>query len=58
MTTEGGEKSASTFGTYSCSLMTRIGRTDDVKVPDSELGEQIEKDFEDGKELVVTIVTA
>jgi hypothetical protein len=25
--------------------------TDDVKVPDNEIGEQIEKEFEDGKEV-------
>ena len=31
---------------------------DDVKVPEGEVGEQIEKDFEGGKDLMVTILTA
>lgn len=31
---------------------------DDVKVPDSDLGRDIEKDFEAGKDLMVTIVSA
>ncbi|WWC87263.1 eukaryotic translation initiation factor 5A [Kwoniella dendrophila CBS 6074] len=31
---------------------------DDVKIPDSDLGEQIEKDFEAGKDLMVTIIAA
>jgi len=31
---------------------------DDVKVPDSDLGKEIEKAFEDGKDLLVTIVAA
>ena len=31
---------------------------DDVKVPDSDLGREIEKAFEDGKDLLVTIVAA
>merc|ERR1712093_337272 len=39
-------------------MTTEGGEKNDVKVPDNEVGEQIEKDFEDGKELVVTIVTA
>ncbi|KAE8211020.1 hypothetical protein CF319_g1187 [Tilletia indica] len=40
-------------------LMTAEGASkDDVKVPDSELGEQIQKDFDDGKDLLVTIVSA
>jgi len=40
-------------------LMTTEGaEKNDVKVPEGEVGEQIEKDFEDGKELVVTIVSA
>ncbi|CAD6885874.1 unnamed protein product [Tilletia controversa] len=40
-------------------LMTTEGASkDDVKVPDSELGEQIQKDFDDGKDLMVTIVSA
>ncbi|KAJ3187257.1 Eukaryotic translation initiation factor 5A [Irineochytrium annulatum] len=41
------------------SLMTAEGATkDDVKVPEGELGQQISADFADGKELVVTVVTA
>jgi len=31
---------------------------DDVKVPDSDLGQEIEKAFEEGKDLMVTIVAA
>ena len=31
---------------------------DDVKVPDSDLGKQIVADFEDGKDLLVTIISA
>ena len=31
---------------------------DDVKVPDSDLGKEIEKAFEEGKDLMVTIVAA
>ncbi|KAJ6598686.1 eukaryotic translation initiation factor 5A-2 [Mycena sp. CBHHK59/15] len=31
---------------------------DDVKVPDAELGKQIQDDFDAGKELLVTIVSA
>lgn len=31
---------------------------DDVKVPDSDLGKEIESAFEDGKDLMVTIVAA
>ncbi|WWC67575.1 eukaryotic translation initiation factor 5A [Kwoniella pini CBS 10737] len=31
---------------------------DDVKVPDSELGQQISADFEAGKDLMVTIIAA
>ncbi|CAO3703515.1 unnamed protein product [Rhizopus stolonifer] len=41
------------------SLMTQDGNTkDDVKLPEGDLGEQIEADFEEGKELIVTVVTA
>jgi translation initiation factor 5A len=39
--------------------MTNDGTSkDDVKVPDSEVGQQIEKAFEDGQDLLVTILTA
>ena len=31
---------------------------DDVKLPDSGLGKEIKKAFEDGKDLMVTIVAA
>ena len=31
---------------------------DDVKMPEGELGDQITNDFEDGKDLMVTIVAA
>lgn len=31
---------------------------DDVKIPESELGDQINTDFEDGKDLLVTIISA
>ena len=31
---------------------------DDVKVPEGELGAQISSDFESGKDLLVTIVSA
>lgn len=31
---------------------------DDVKVPDSDLGNDIQKAFDDGKDLLVTIVAA
>jgi len=40
-------------------LMSSDGVTkDDVKVPDDELGKQIEADFTEGKDLLVTIITA
>ncbi|PWO01288.1 eukaryotic translation initiation factor 5A-2 [Tilletiopsis washingtonensis] len=40
-------------------LMSGDGSSkDDVKVPEGELGEQIESGFEDGKDLMVTIVSA
>lgn len=31
---------------------------DDVKLPDSDMGNTIQKDFEEGKDLLVTIVAA
>ncbi|RHZ57713.1 hypothetical protein Glove_384g61 [Diversispora epigaea] len=41
------------------SLMTSDGSTkDDVRVPDGELGEKIQSDFDDGKELLITIINA
>lgn len=41
------------------SLMTSTGDTkDDVKLPENELGETIKKEFEDDKELIVTVVSA
>lgn len=41
------------------SLMTPEGSTkDDVKVPDGELGEKIQADFDEGKDLLVTIISA
>lgn len=40
-------------------LMTQDGTTkDDVKVPEGELGDGITKDFEDGKDLLVTVIAA
>jgi len=40
-------------------LMTQEGISkDDVKVPEGDLGKQIQKDFEDGKDLLITIVGA
>jgi len=40
-------------------LMSNDGSSkDDVKVPEGELGDQITNDFEDGKDLMVTIVSA
>ena len=39
--------------------MTADGSSkDDVKVPESELGDTLKKDFEDGKDLLVTIISA
>ena len=39
--------------------MTNDGTSkDDVKVPDSEVGQQVEEAFEDGKDILVTILTA
>nr|CAG8644069.1 5295_t:CDS:2 [Entrophospora candida] len=41
------------------SLMTSDGATkDDVRIPDGELGEKIRTDFDEGKELMVTIISA
>ena len=31
---------------------------DDVKVPEGDLGKQIKGDFDEGKDLLVTIITA
>ncbi|KAJ1952947.1 translation initiation factor eIF5A [Dispira parvispora] len=40
-------------------LMTSDGGTkDDVKVPEGDLGANIERDFEDGKDLSVTVLKA
>ncbi|EEB07108.1 translation elongation factor eIF5A [Schizosaccharomyces japonicus yFS275] len=40
-------------------LMTSEGATkDDVRLPEGELGQQIEDGFEEGKELIVTVVSA
>nr|QBH67551.1 hypothetical protein UEMT_2017 [Ustilago esculenta] len=40
-------------------LMTNEGDTkDDVRVPDGELGDQIQAAFDDGKDLMVTVVSA
>ncbi|KAK5781026.1 uncharacterized protein PWA37_001941 [Arxiozyma heterogenica] len=41
------------------SLMTNDGETkDDVKAPEGELGEQLQTAFDEGKDLMVTIITA
>ena len=41
------------------SLMTPDGETkDDVRAPDGELGEQIQSGFDDGKDMMVTIISA
>jgi len=39
-------------------LMDDSGTKDDVKVPDNELGAQIQEAFDDGKDLLITIQTA
>ena len=40
-------------------LMTPEGVSkDDVKVPEGDLGKQIQEGFDDGKDLLVTIVSA
>ena len=39
--------------------MTQDGTAkDDVRVPEGDLGKQIQGDFDDGKDLLVTIVSA
>jgi translation initiation factor 5A len=41
------------------SLMLPDGSTkDDVKIPDGELGEKIQSEFHEGKDLIVTIIAA
>uniref|UniRef100_A0A060T3Y9 Eukaryotic translation initiation factor 5A n=1 Tax=Blastobotrys adeninivorans TaxID=409370 RepID=A0A060T3Y9_BLAAD len=41
------------------SLMTNDGDTkDDVRVPDGELGDKMQEDFDEGKDLLVTVLTA
>ncbi|CAM0137846.1 translation initiation factor eIF5A, variant 2 [Umbelopsis sp. WA50703] len=41
------------------SLMLNDGSTkDDVKLPEGELGDQIQAEFDEGKELLVTVVSA
>lgn len=41
------------------SLMTQDGATkDDIKLPEGELGSKIEADFNEGKDLLVTIISA
>jgi translation initiation factor 5A len=40
-------------------LMTQDGvAKDDVRVPEGDLGKQIQADFDDGKDLLVSILTA
>ncbi|TIB13511.1 hypothetical protein E3P89_01208 [Wallemia ichthyophaga] len=39
-------------------LMPNGDSKDDVKVPEGELGEKLEKDFKDGKDLMVSILSA
>ena len=40
-------------------LMTQDGTAkDDVKLPEGDLGKQIQADFDEGKDLLVTIVSA
>ena len=40
-------------------LMTQGGTSkDDVKVPDSDLGKQIQADFDEGKDLLATVVVS
>ncbi|KAF9336793.1 Eukaryotic translation initiation factor 5A, partial [Podila minutissima] len=40
-------------------LMTADGgNKDDVKLPEGELGDKIQAEFDDGKELLVTIIAA
>lgn len=41
------------------SMMTADGGTkDDVKLPEGELGDKIQADFDEGKELIVSVVTS
>ncbi|PRT53017.1 Eukaryotic translation initiation factor 5A [Wickerhamiella sorbophila] len=41
------------------SLMTSDGATkDDIKLPEGELGDKIQADFDEGKDLLVTIISA
>jgi len=41
------------------SLMTADGNTkDDVKVPEGELGDKLQADFDEGKDLLVTIIAS
>jgi translation initiation factor 5A len=41
------------------SLMLPDGSTkDDVKLPEGDLGEKLEEDFEEGKELMISVVSA
>lgn len=40
-------------------LMTQDGvAKDDVKVPEGDIGTQIQTDFDEGKDLLITIVSA
>ena len=40
-------------------LMTQAGdMKDDVKLPDGDLGDKIEAEFEEGKELLISVLTA
>jgi translation initiation factor 5A len=40
-------------------LMTSDGNTkDDIKLPDGELGTKIKADFDDGKEIIVSVISA
>lgn len=42
-----------------CSLLTDSGDTkDDLKLPEGELGEKIRKEFDEGKEVLVTVQAA
>lgn len=41
------------------SLMTTDGDTkDDVKVPEGEIGDKIQSDFDDGKDLIISVISA
>ncbi|KAJ3105911.1 Eukaryotic translation initiation factor 5A [Phlyctochytrium bullatum] len=39
-------------------LLSLMTSEDDVKLPDGELGERTQSEFSEGKEVVVTVVTA